>query len=230
MRYKKLSTDLKKVSAAIILMFLVSSISVAGTYQRLYRFSGGADGDTPNAGVVVDSKGNVYGTTIKGGAYGHGTVFELSPNSHPAGTWIESVLYSFPGGILGDTPEAGLIADSAGNLYGTTASGAVFELTPSADGTWTEQVLSSFSNLKWPHAPVAFDAAGNLYGTTEWGGSYFGVCGGSGCGGVFQLVPVAGGAGRRMFFITSTMEAMEPSPKRASRLIPPAMFLEFLME
>jgi uncharacterized repeat protein (TIGR03803 family) len=118
----------------------------------LYRFAGGiGDGADPLAEVVFDQAGNLYGTTAEGGnssarcSYGDsscGTVFQLARAN---GGWTESVLYSFTGGNDGGNPEAGLILDPAGNLYGTAYNGGsgnggtVFELTPSGSG-WTENV------------------------------------------------------------------------------------------
>ena len=112
----------------------------AQTYNLLHTFTGGADGATPDAGLVVDAAGTLYGTTVAGGASNLGTVFKVDK------TGKETVLYSFLGGADGATPYAGLILDGAGNLYGTTEvggasnSGTVFKL----DNTGTETILYSF--------------------------------------------------------------------------------------
>jgi uncharacterized repeat protein (TIGR03803 family) len=164
----------------------------------LYSFTGGSDGANPLAGLIADSKGNLYGTTAFGGtsgsvcgAIGCGVVFELSPGG------TETVLYSFTGGSDGDNPwTGGLIADSSGNLYGTTigggaqAQGVVFKLSPSG----TETVLYSFtggSDGADPFAGLNADGSGNLYGTTISGGLL--DCGSGseivGCGVVFKLSP-----------------------------------------
>ncbi len=111
-----------------------------------------------------------------------------------ASTWAatqEKVLYSFnpAGGADGAAPWAGVIFDTAGNLYGTTSgNGTVFELTPTADGGWTEKVLHQFQSWDGsdPEGGLVFDAAGNLYGTTAEGTQ-------SGWGTVFELTPVGGG-------------------------------------
>jgi uncharacterized repeat protein (TIGR03803 family) len=119
-----------------------------GKEIALYSFTGGADGFEPVAGVVQDSKGNLYGTAGSGGdlscapgeGSGCGVVFKVSPNGK------ETVLYSFGGGSDGASPAAGLIWDGKGNLYGTTpyggdlsssnpscggiGCGVVFKLTP----------------------------------------------------------------------------------------------------
>jgi len=151
-----------------------------GTWTEtvLYRFqNNGQDGVGPYAGLIIDKKGNLYGTTIFGGParsgchIGCGTVFELTPGSN--GTWTETVLHSF-NYWDGAYPWAGLIFDAAGDLYGTTNTGNrpgnVFRLKSDADGKWTEKVLHAFHGGKGddgagPVTPVIFDAAGNLYGT-----------------------------------------------------------------
>jgi len=108
---------------------------------------------------------------------------------------IEKVVYSFQGSPDGYYPWASLVADSAGNLYGTTESGGsnygtVFELTPpaTAGGTWTEQVLHAFQNDssdgKYPTGTLVFDKQGNLYGTTQAGGPF-------NSGTIFELSPPA---------------------------------------
>jgi uncharacterized repeat protein (TIGR03803 family) len=162
------------------------------TRTELHRFQGGiTDGYRPEAGLAMDGSGNLYGTTAYGGAMGFGTVFELSPAS--GGGWKYSVLYSF-GGKVGDgiVPLASLTLDAVGNLYGTTffsggGEGAVFELSPSSGGGWTESVLFSFSGSSGnsPLAGVIFDSAGNLYGTAQGGSIGNGV--------VYELSPTSGG-------------------------------------
>jgi uncharacterized repeat protein (TIGR03803 family) len=172
-----------------------------GTWTEtiLYSFGGPGDGNYPYAGLVFDTAGNLYGTTLSAGAGGSGTVFELSPSA--SGTWTETVLHTFAGDEDGYYPEASLILDSDGNLYGTTTwggvydFGTVFKLAPGADGTWTETVLHSFGNAKDganPYASLIFDAAGNLYGTTAVGGANGSACKFGG-GTVFKLAPSADG-------------------------------------
>jgi uncharacterized repeat protein (TIGR03803 family) len=165
----------------------------------LHSFNGNVrtDGYNPMAGLILDGAGNLYGTTYFGGAFGVGTIFELSPKA--TGGWKETVLHSFNNnGTDGYSPQAGLIFDTAGNLYGTTliggsgsctyygSCGTVFELTPQANGSWTERVLHSFNNDGtdgyWPYAGLALDASGNLYGTTWSGGAL-------GNGTVFEVTP-----------------------------------------
>jgi uncharacterized repeat protein (TIGR03803 family) len=137
----------------------------------LYSFCPAApsctDGIGPSfANVVFDAQGNLYGTTNLGGAQGFGVVFELSPS---AGTWTETVLYSFAGQPDAANPVNGLLIDQAGNLYGTAYNGgvvnkgSVFELSPTGAGTWTERVIASVNSM---YGGLATDAAGNIFGTT----------------------------------------------------------------
>ena len=160
----------------------------------LHNFNG-PDGASPNAGLIQDAAGNLYGTTENGGSgcgsgqgCGGGVVFKVNK----AGK--ETVLYNFcsaSGCTDGAQPTGGLIEDAKGNLYGTTSGGGssgygtVFEL--SKDGT--EMVLYSFaggpSDGQWPEAELLMDAAGNLYSTTSAGGAT--RCEGYGCGTVFKL-------------------------------------------
>jgi hypothetical protein len=165
-----------------------------GTWSErtLHRFNG-KDGANPEAGVVLDTAGDVYGTTYYGGAgtcgpVGCGVVFRLSQSN---GEWTEKVIHDFNvSGTDGQFPFAGLIFDAAGNLYGTTSesangTGRVFELTPGADDKWTEIIVHNWASCEFgcgPEAPVTFDQDGNLYGTT-----IAGTCG-SNCGGtVYEI-------------------------------------------
>lgn len=139
----------------------------------LYTFTG-KDGAVPAAGLVLDQKGNLYGTASRGGTNDAGVVFRIF---HNATGWHEQVLYSFTGLADGGSPFAGVIRDAAGNLYGTTKlggdtnRGTVFELTHGPTG-WTEKVLHSFGRAAgFPLGKLVFDTAGNLYGTTRSGGT-----------------------------------------------------------
>ncbi len=163
-----------------------------------FSFSDG-NGFDPFGGVIVDSKGNLYGTTLQGGASRAGTVFELSPQTN--GQWTESLLYSFTLEDDGGSPESPLTFDASGNLYGTTyvggivtnAYGTVFKLTPNSNGSWSESLLYVFGGHpdgQNPTGPVVFDSHGNLYGAAFEGG---GSCNVPGCGIVFQLQPQAQG-------------------------------------
>ena len=138
------------------------------TITTLASFNG-TNGEYPYAGVIMDSSGNLYGTTYEGGASGDGTVFELAKGSSTITT-----LASF-NGTNGEDPYAGVISDSSGNLYGTTyeggasGDGTVFEL---AKGSSTITTLASFNgtNGRYPEAGLISDSSGNLYGTTFEGG------------------------------------------------------------
>jgi uncharacterized repeat protein (TIGR03803 family) len=154
---------------------------------------------SPYCGLVFDANGNLYGTT-RHSYRGYGGVFELTPNAK--GVWKATILHKFTAfGKGGDTPIAGLVSDSQGNLYGTTEEGGkgcagdgcgvVFKLTP-ANGKWTESTVFTFNDTDGarPFASLILDASGNLYGTTYWGGS--GSCSNdeiTGCGTVFEITP-----------------------------------------
>jgi uncharacterized repeat protein (TIGR03803 family) len=158
----------------------------------------GTDGQYADTGLIVDGAGNLYGGTEGGGSHGYGVVYELSPPAAGKTSWKETVLHAFDGAD-GFTPQASLIADTAGNLYGTTndgganGDGVVFELIRPAPGRshWKETVLHSFSGTDGmiPAAPLMQDAAGNLYGTTAQGGA-------SGLGVVYELSPPVDGRNR----------------------------------
>jgi uncharacterized repeat protein (TIGR03803 family) len=128
------------------------------------------DGNFPNASLVRDAAGNLYGTTIYGGAYGWGTIFKIGPGGS------ETVLYSFQGGADGANPSNGVYRDSQGNLYGTTASGGsddfgtVFKVTSSGE----HLILYNFngSDGAQPIGGVTLDGNGNIYGATYLGGSH----------------------------------------------------------
>jgi uncharacterized repeat protein (TIGR03803 family) len=151
----------------------VYMLSKSGKETVLYSFTDAADGGEPFGGLAMDKSGNLYGTTVAGGASGAGTVFEVNPK-----TKKETVLYSFTGGADGSEPYSGLIMDKSGNLYGTTAAGG-----SSGDGalykvnikTKKETVLHSFAGGTDGVVPLygnlLMDDSGNLYGTTVGGGS-----------------------------------------------------------
>ncbi len=131
-----------------------------------YRFTSESDGSGVINVSAKDQQGNVYGTTSTGGAYGAGTVFELSPSG---GGWTKSTLHSFTGGSDGANPQQVLLGPD-GNLYGLTSGGGVgggivFQLTPSG-GQWTESIIHAFGfrgDIGNPSNLVQ-DGAGNLYG------------------------------------------------------------------
>jgi uncharacterized repeat protein (TIGR03803 family) len=150
----------------------VFKVDRAGRETVRYSFSGLTDGLIPVAGLLRDTAGNLYGTTVAGGDLGNGTVFKLDKDG------TETVLHSFGGPSDGSGPNAGVIRDGQGNFYGTTPDGGgscscgiVFKL----DASGKETVLHRFTGGKdgaEPYAGVMLDAAGNLYGTTIAGGSF----------------------------------------------------------
>jgi uncharacterized repeat protein (TIGR03803 family) len=164
---------------------------VTSTGQEIVLHSFGSqsgDGAYPYAGLIMDKLGNLYGTTVNGGAKNYGTVVELSP------TGTETVLYSFTGGDKnGKHPYAGLIMDKKGNLYGASLDGhghtrgAVFELSPKKKArAWTFTSLHAFDSRSGDGdaaiGTLVLDKEGNLYGTTAYGGAY-------GYGTVFKVAP-----------------------------------------
>ncbi|HTZ97976.1 MAG TPA: choice-of-anchor tandem repeat GloVer-containing protein [Terriglobales bacterium] len=159
--------------------------------RDLYDFKGGSDGTVlyddlrgqvpiTESPIVFDSFGNILGMTYAGGAFpcvvgveqvGCGVVFELTDNN---GTWSEQVIHAFSGAPDGAQPEGGLTFDAlTGNYYGTTQyggdpvcnCGTVFELSPNGDGTWSENILYTFTSPGLPYGGVILDSQGNLYGT-----------------------------------------------------------------
>ena len=161
----------------------------------LHRFGRGNDGQNPHGGLVSDKKGNLYGTTVNGGRYAAGTIYESSP------TGAETVLYNFSGGEDGGSPIAGLTIDRAGRLYGTTewggyfsyycqgGCGTVFEISHpiASGGSWKYSVIHEFvggdpGDGALPVDPLLLDRQGNLYGTTFVSQVYGG-------GTAFELTP-----------------------------------------
>ena len=220
------------IGAWMAAALLLAAPGGAQNYEVLYSFGGGADGSIPLASLIRDVAGNLYSTTLRGGASDAGTVFKLDPAGH------ETVLFSFSGGYDGNDPVAPVTFGPGGKLYGTTSYGGarrlgvLFKLNPGGKETvvhsfagaqgggapWAgllqdvdgsfygttryggpfgygvvfkfdsrgrETVLHSFSGGEdgsYPEAPVIRDAAGNTYGTAEYGGAYgFGV--------VFKIEP-----------------------------------------
>ena len=188
------------IAAAAFLILSVLPLQ-AQTDTVLHSFAGApTDGGTPSGSLVEDASGNLYGTTQIGGASGVGIVFELVASEN----FKEKVLYSFAAtGGDGQGPEAGLVVDGSGNLFGTTqfggtstncqfGCGTVFELVNSS-GSYTENVLYSFTGTPDGQSPVSLliDVHGNLFGTTQFGGTSgipkVAPCK-IGCGSVFELV------------------------------------------
>jgi hypothetical protein len=171
----------------------------------LYNFPATGRGEEAHGGtgggVVLDKKGNLYGTTTNGGETNSaGTVFELIHPAQTGGAWKHKVIHSFIQASEGVFPEAGLTFDGQDTLYGTTQTGAgsgcygngcgvVFRLRRQKSGAWAYDVLYTFSGNgdgSLPQASLTEDRLGNLYGATQLGGSGAG-CTSSGCGVVFRL-------------------------------------------
>jgi uncharacterized repeat protein (TIGR03803 family) len=157
----------------------------------LYSFgSSSSDGTVPVAGVTLGKAGTLFGTTSQGGLYGYGTVFQLT---HSGTVWTETILQHFQNGNDGSVPYGGLIADKAGNFYGTATQGGsngggtIFELTPATGGGWTFNVLYSVPGwgISGSFRNLAIDASGVLYGTTHCDGD-------NSAGTVFKLTPASG--------------------------------------
>ncbi len=162
--------------------------------------NGARDACVPQAALVLDRQGRLYGTTSGGGEAGHGAVYQLTET---ASRWREGVIYSF-NGTGGYSPYAPLIVGSAGNLYGTAASGGTyddgtaFELSPGSNG-WTIDVLHSFdltyhgSDGSSPWAGLVMGETGSLYGATREGGIYGG-------GVAFELAPDSNGWAEKILY------------------------------
>jgi len=172
----------------------------------LHAFTGTPDGSGPTSGPILDRAGNLFGTTMTGGADGYGAIYELSPSGSG---WTEAILYSFTNGGDGSAPTSNLVMDRLGNLYGATQSGGtygggtVFELTKSSLGAWTLTTIYEFrSSMKAPvntvpasgcagqpfmgsNRTLTIDSGGNLYGTTSADAV-------SQYGSIYKLSPVSG--------------------------------------
>jgi len=157
---------------AAMLIFSGSLPAHASSYQVLYSFGASlTDGANPNAGVIMDASGNLYGTTGFGGAKGQGTIFKLSS------TGQLTLLHSFAGKKDGGEVFGGLIFDAAGNLYGTAASGGrkgfgtVFRLSPKEKLRVLYIFAGPTKGGAFPEDALLRDAAGNLFLTTSAGGA-----------------------------------------------------------
>ncbi len=172
----------------------IFTVDPAGDFKVVYGFMGGADGSGPNAGVFRDPAGNLYGTTLYGGAglprcsyypTGCGTVYKVDTSGH------ETVLHAFRGDADGSGPYGGVVLDREGNIYGTTyyggtsskcsdGCGTIYKI----DATGKKTIAYSFSGADGfgPESGLTLDSSGNLYGTTVKGGAFEG-------GVVFKLAP-----------------------------------------
>lgn len=212
--------QLGKIAIVLALLIVLAEIPTqAQTLTTIAAFSG-SNGAAPDAGLVADAAGNLYGTTQLGGntgcqsQLGCGTVFKLSPS----GTgWTLTTIYKFHGAADGWWPISTLLLGSDGSLYGTTwyggvvnagghgsGYGTVFKMTPPTEAcgdscSWTHTVIYAFTGGSDGGIPnpgnLTFDGAGNIYGTTEGGGVHHSMClfGYMGCGVVYKLTPSATG-------------------------------------
>jgi len=157
--------------ALMLTVGLGNAFAAGPNFQVLHGFSL-TDGGGLYASVAFDRKGNLYGTTTGGGAYGEGVVFKLK--RQPTGQWPAVVLHSFQIDDNGYEPNSTPVFDAAGNFYATTIfgganhGGTAFEMSPSPSG-WTFNVIYNYCSLpdcadSVAYGGFAFDAAGNLYG------------------------------------------------------------------
>jgi uncharacterized repeat protein (TIGR03803 family) len=195
--------------ATFTLVLVLATGAQAQKFTDLYGFPSASDGKSPWSSLTFDGAGNLYGTTRYGGntgcasGLGCGVAYQLSPPASGTGPWTQTVMHIFADGSDGATPYAGLVADSASNLYGaafyggnftatncqSSGCGVIFELSPAGGGAWTETVLYSFTDAQdggYPAGTLTRDSAGNLYGTTVAGGQ-------RGYGVVFKLSPSSSG-------------------------------------
>jgi uncharacterized repeat protein (TIGR03803 family) len=173
------TTSAGGIYGAGVIFKLTSTVDGGWKENVLHQFGGSRDGAGPLAGLIFDQAGNLYGTTLGGNKGGYGVVFKMVPE--PGGRWTEKVLYRFTGGKDGSFPRAGLIFDTAGNLFSTTEEGGnlddcngvgcgvVFKLAPNSNGGWYETVLHRFADHPGyrAYAGLILNATGDLYGTTS---------------------------------------------------------------
>jgi uncharacterized repeat protein (TIGR03803 family) len=171
------------------------------TETTLYEFTGGSDGQLPLSPLYVNKSGKIFGTTSLGGTSNAGTIFELSEST--TGTWSETQMFVFPS-TDGNYASSGLLADGAGNFYGTTSQGGVnqcnnggfigcgtvFKMSKNSEGQWQEAVIYNFTGANGdgngPSGELVVDSLGNLYGVTFSGGT-------AGEGTVYELSPNSSG-------------------------------------
>jgi uncharacterized repeat protein (TIGR03803 family) len=185
--------------SAGVVYSLTKSSTLPWTFHNVHIFIGApSDGAAADNPLVFDQAGNLYGATVYGGnnacVYGCGVAYKLSPNSD--GTWTETIIHWFSGGIDGANPSTRLTLDAAGNIYGCTKNGGalgygtIFKLAPNSDGTYTPSTVHVFASAIEGEgvSDLISDGAGNLFGTTA-GGTY-------NAGLVFELSPGPDGGWR----------------------------------
>ena len=200
-----LTCSLRRAVFALVLVCVTMTVTIpvlsAQTLTVLHNFTGGVDGAYPDAGLTMDSSGNLYGTTFGAGySNSNGSVYKLT---YKNGGWTFAPLHTFTGGDDGGLPYAGVTFGPDGTLFGTSSvggahsQGTVFRLqplphfSPNLLAPWVETVLYSFqggNDGANPYGAVTFDQAGNIYGTTYAGG---GPRGGNGT--VYEMTPSGSG-------------------------------------
>lgn len=194
MESRKFAQSASRILGIFIVVATLVYAASASTTKVIYSLGGDEDGEYTDTDLVMDNAGNLYGSSVRGGEFGGGTVFQLSPNGN---SWTHTVLYSFTGGADGGEPYKGVTLDAQGNLYGTAVTGGggsceggcgvTYKLTNSG-GAWTQKVIHTFTgglDGSGPGSRVTLDANGNVYGMTPTGGA-------NGIGVIYQLKPQGG--------------------------------------
>jgi uncharacterized repeat protein (TIGR03803 family) len=160
------------VAVVAVVAILIGTASAGSTVNVLYSFAGGVDGGYPETELLQDSLGNLYGTSVQGGLYGAGTVFQLTP----AG--VHHIIYNFTGGPDGGKPYHGVVFDAQGNLIGTASTGGggpcaggcgvVYKLTKSGN-TFAFEVIYTFTGGSDGSDPVSPLLARGSPGTGFYG-------------------------------------------------------------
>src|SRR5262245_50524838 len=184
---------IKNAASVFVIAFSLAT-ATATTTDVIFSFAED-EGEYADTDLETDGAGNIYGTTVLGGDFGGGTVFQLSPT--PNG-WVHTMLYSFTGGADGGEPYKGVTLDREGNLYGTAVTGGsgsceggcgvVYKLS-NTGGSWTQTVIHAFTggdDGSGPGARVTVDQAGNIYGMAPTGGAY-------GLGTIYKIRPTSHG-------------------------------------
>lgn len=198
MKPMRLAIDIGRFSVSVCLALLLAILTSASAsaqprFTVIHTFQGGSDGANPQAALVIDNSGALYGTTLAGGTHSDGTVFRLT-QPRVGTTWTESVIHTFAGHNDGANPFASLLLDKPGNLYGTTEGGGTagrgvaFRLSPGQGNPWPETILHSFGtgtdDAVSPVNALIMDTSGSLYGS--------GLGGHLGFGAVFKLTRIGG--------------------------------------
>ncbi|MBV9700237.1 MAG: hypothetical protein JO078_08945 [Candidatus Eremiobacteraeota bacterium] len=185
-------------SAGCGVVFELVKTGSSWTLKTIHAFAGGKDGASPAAGLLSDSKGNLYGTTTAGGTSGFGVAYEFARSGS---TWKQKILFNFSKTLGVYSPYGELTFDTNGNLFGAAAGGntctvgrqrfscgVIFELSPARKGSWKEATLLAFtfSTSGWnPNGALLLSASGTIFGTTQRARRNGAGC----CGAVYQAMP-----------------------------------------